>query len=126
VSRGALTLRFCLLLLVSAFAAPRPAFSQPDKGQNPSCRIQIVGFSGGVALPRFMTVSSFEGIARSVRELRQPDVCIRSFPVLLSGKAHKWVRQNFTRRKRERLDRDEAARGSFSMATVLERSPPWR
>lgn len=58
-----------------------------------------------------MTVSSFEGIARSVRELRQPDVCIRSFPVLLSGKAHKWVRQNFPRRKRERLDRDEAARG---------------
>ncbi len=58
-----------------------------------------------------MTVSSFETIARSVRQLGHPDVCIRSFPVLLSGKAHKWVRQNFPRRKDQRLSRDDVARG---------------
>ena len=62
-------------------------------------------------MPRFMTVSSFEDVARSVRELGQPDVCIRSFPILLSGKAHKWVRQNFPPRTGKRLSADDLARG---------------
>ena len=58
-----------------------------------------------------MTVSSYEDIARSVRDLGHPDVCVRSFPVLLSGKAHRWVRQNFPPRTGDRLTDEELARG---------------
>ena len=58
-----------------------------------------------------MTVSSFEDISRSVRQLGHPDICVRSFPVLYSGKAHRWVRQNFPPRTGDRFTDEELARG---------------
>ena len=100
-----------LVALAILLVSPPPARAVPDKKPDVPCRIQVLGFSGGLALPRFMTVSSFEGIARSVRELGHPDVCVRSFPVLHSGKAHRWVRGNFPPRTGDRLTDEELARG---------------
>jgi hypothetical protein len=86
-------------LLCSSLASPATASDGPPL-QGPGCSVQVVGFGGGHVLPEWIVFSNFQRIARSIRDLHRPDICVRTFPGALAPLALGWIRRGFPPRGR--------------------------
>jgi hypothetical protein len=96
-------------LTASGLLVPSRAAAQDAR--TPSCDVRVVGFSGGHILPEWLVLSEFGRIARSVRALGLPAVCVRTFPGILEPVAFQWVRQSFQPWSARRITPDDVAKG---------------
>lgn len=95
--------------LIGGLGLPAAASGQPIP--TPTCRVHVVGFMGGHILPEWMVLSGFQSIARSIRDLRRPDICVRTFPGVLAPRAFRWIRRSFSADDRRLLTASEVAEG---------------
>lgn len=83
----------------SALETPSPAAGRPaDAGERsqevdaPGCTVVAVGFDGGHILPEWLFRSTFGKLKDEIRALGREDICIHTYPGVLSPLALKWVK----------------------------------
>ncbi len=100
MARATRTLVVVLALVVvvatraTAQSADSAAVAQPGATPDgaPSCSVVAIGFDGGHILPEWLFRSTFGKLKDEIRAMGREDICIHTYPGVLSPLALKWVK----------------------------------